>query len=57
MKKRVFYFDGSDGMAEMMVVVLKHYADVAYPIGGSDCAAASREALQTIATNIMQAQS
>jgi hypothetical protein len=51
-KKRIFYFDGSEGKAEMMVAILNHYANVAYPIGGSDCAAASREALQTIANNI-----
>ncbi len=57
MKKRIFYFDGSDGASEMMVAILNHYANVAYPIGGSDCAAASREALQMIATNIMKAQS
>ena len=40
----------------MIVAILNHYANVAYPVGGSDCAAASREALQAIATNIMQAQ-
>ena len=54
MKKRVFIFDGSKGAAEMMVAILNHYANVAYPIGGSDCAAASREALQSIANNIAQ---
>ena len=56
-KKRIFHFDGSDGKAEMMVAILNHYANVAYPIGGSDCASASREALQSIAINIMKAQS
>ncbi len=54
MKKRTFNFDGSEGAAEMMVAILNHYANVAYPIGGSDCAAASREALQVIANNIAQ---
>jgi hypothetical protein len=54
MKKRTFDFDGSEGAAEMMVAILNHYANVAYPIGGSDCAAASREALQAIANNIAQ---
>ena len=57
MKKRIFYFDGSDGAAEMMAAVLNHYADVAYPRGGSDCAAASREALQAVANKLMTAQS
>jgi len=53
-KKRIFHFDGSDGAAEMMVAILNHYANVAFPLGGSDCAAASREALQSIADNIAQ---
>ena len=56
MKKRIFHFDGSEGAAEMMVTILNHYADVAFPLGGSDCAAASREALQSIAAKILQAQ-
>ena len=56
-KKRVFFFDGSNGAAEMMVAILNHYANISYPIGGSDCAAASREALQSIAQNISQANS
>ena len=54
MKKRTFNFDGSEGAAEMMFSILNHYANVAYPVGGSDCAAASREALQAIANNIAQ---
>lgn len=56
MKKRLFLFDGAEGVAEMMVAVLNHYANVAYPLGGSDCAAASREALREIASTIMKAQ-
>jgi len=48
MKKRTFIFDGSEGAAEMMVAILNHFTSIAYPIGGSDCAAASREALQAI---------
>ena len=56
MKKRTFFFEGSEGTAEMMVAILNHYANVAYPVGGSDCAAASREALKSIAINILQAQ-
>ena len=54
MRKRTFKFDGSEGAAEMMVAILNHYANVAFPLGGSDCAAASREALQAIADNIAQ---
>ncbi len=57
MKKRIFIFDGSDGAAEMMVAILNHYASVAFPLGGSDCAAASREALHSIAAKLLQAES
>ena len=56
MKKRLFLFDGAEGAAEKMVEILNHYADIAYPLGGSDCAAASREALQAIANKIHQAE-
>ena len=55
-RKRFFLFDGADGAAEKLVSILNHYANVAFPIGGSDCAAASREALQTIANNINRAE-
>jgi len=51
-KKRIFHFDGSEGKAKMMVEILNHYANVAYPVGGSNCAMASREALWAIAINI-----
>jgi len=54
MKKRTFKFDGSEGATEMMLAILNHYANVAYPIGGSDCVMASREALQAIANNLSQ---
>lgn len=57
MRKRTFIFDGSDGAAEMLVLILKHYVDVAFPLGGSDCAAASREAIQQIANKIMLSDS
>lgn len=55
MKKRIFIFDGTDGAADMMEIILNHYIEVAFPIGGSDCAAASREALQSIVDKIKQA--
>ena len=38
----------------MMVEILNHYANVAYPVGGSNCAMASREALRAIAINIVR---
>ena len=56
MRKRSFIFDGSDGAAQMLTLILKQYADTAFPLGGSDCAAASREALQAIADNILQTE-
>jgi len=56
MKKRTFTFNGSEGAAEMMLAILNHYANVAYPPGGSDCAAASRQALQDIADKIGQSE-
>ena len=55
-KTDFFLFDGANGTAEMLITILNHYANVAYPIGGSECAAASREALQTIANNIHEAE-
>ena len=56
MRKRTFTFDGSEGASEMMVALLNHYSNVAYPIGGSDCAAAAREALQGIISIIRENQ-
>ena len=56
MKKRTFIFDGSQGASEALVEVLKYYALAAYPDGGSDCAATSRQALQDIVTNIESAE-
>ena len=54
MKKRVFIFDGTEGKSEMMVVILKHYADVAFPLGGSECAVASRQGLLDIVQKISE---
>ena len=52
MKKRTFLFDTSEGAGESLSKVLQHYALAAFPHGGSDCAAASREALLTIVNKI-----
>lgn len=54
MKKRTFIFDGSGGAAQAMNAVLNHYANVAYPPGGSDCAATSRQAIMEIVDKISQ---
>lgn len=52
MRRKTFQFDGSEGAAEMMIALLNHYSNVAFPLGGSDCAAASCEALHTIIRTI-----
>lgn len=52
MKKRIFIFDTAEGAGDALSNVLLHYVDAAYPKGGSDCAAASREALLSILTKI-----
>jgi hypothetical protein len=54
MKKRTFIFDGSGGATQAMNAVLNHYANVAYPPGGSDCAATSRQAIMEIVDKISQ---
>ena len=56
MRKRSFDFDGSEGTSEMLGLILKHYADVAFPKGGSDCAAASREAILSIVMTLQQSE-
>ncbi len=56
MRKRTFFFDGSDGAAEMLGLILNHYADIAFPKGGSECAAASREAVLSIITTLQQSE-
>ena len=56
MRKRTFFFDGSDGAAEMLGLILNHYADIAFPKGGSECAAASREAVLSIVAALQQAE-
>ena len=56
MKKRTFIFNGSEGSAEALTKVLQYYSLAAYPDGGSDCAATSRQALQDIVTNIQSSE-
>lgn len=56
MKKRTFKFNGSDGAAEALITVLKHYVDIAYPRSGSDCAATARQALRDIIDKISNDQ-
>lgn len=56
MRKRTFLFDGSEGASEMLVLILNHYADIAFPQGGSACAAASREAIHDIVAHLHQSK-
>jgi len=56
MKKRTFIFDGSAGSREALSKVLQYYALAAYPEGGSDCAASSRQALKDIVTTIQSTE-
>lgn len=51
--RRTFEFNSSHGAGEKMAKILEIYANAAYPLGGSECAAASREALQHIAKNLI----
>lgn len=53
MKKRIFKFDSSSGAGDTLSNVLQHYASVAFPVGGSDCAAASRQALLALSDKLV----
>ncbi len=48
MAKRTFEFHCHEGLGEALVEVIKVYIDAAYPPGGSSCAAATREAFETL---------
>jgi len=52
MKKRTFLFDCSGEAGKQLIEILKRYTDAAYPIGGSDCAATSRQGLFDIIDTI-----
>ncbi len=52
MKKRTFLFNGEAGAAKALVNVIQHYAHAAYPVGGSDCAATTRQALLELAEKV-----
>jgi len=53
MKKRTFKFDSSSGAGDILSNVLQHYASVAFPMGGSDCAATSRQALLELSAKLV----
>ncbi|HHC73999.1 MAG TPA: hypothetical protein ENK78_02845 [Thiothrix sp.] len=41
----------SKTLGQLLAEVLQHYAYAAYPVGGSECAQASREAVLTLANH------
>lgn len=51
-KRRTFPLDGRHGVGGRLVTVIQHYAEAAYPRGGSACATAAREALESLAQRI-----
>jgi hypothetical protein len=52
MKHKMLTIECPDNLRETLATVITQYAYAAYPPGGSECAQASREALQTLAQNI-----
>lgn len=65
MRKKSLQFDcqakspetlGGKPLGAILVDVLQHYAYAAYPVGGSECAQASREAVLTLANNFATCQ-
>lgn len=55
MKKRMISFDTSAGAGKSMSEVITAYAHAAYPVGGSDCAATTRQALLEVADKLLGA--
>lgn len=52
MKHKMLTIECQDNLREDLVTAITHYAYAAYPPGGSECAQASREALETLAQSI-----
>ena len=52
MKRRTFTIRCAENHCAELAEILYRYSDVAYPPGGSDCAAASRSALLEIADKL-----
>jgi len=49
MKHKMLTIECQDNLREDLATAITHYAYAAYPPGGSECAQASREALETLA--------
>jgi len=52
MKKRTLNFSCADNLCENLATVIKYYAHAAFPIGGSECAQATRESLLDMAQRL-----
>jgi hypothetical protein len=55
MRKRTFLFKCTDNLCSHLASIVQHYAQAAFPIGGSECAQVSHEALLNIAQNLVHA--
>jgi hypothetical protein len=49
MKKRTLTFSCTDNSCQYLATIIKHYAHAAFPVGGSECAQATRESLVDMA--------
>ena len=52
MRKRQLHFNCTDHACEKLAEVLSTYAHAAFPIGGSECAQATRESLLDMANRM-----
>jgi tRNA threonylcarbamoyladenosine modification (KEOPS) complex Pcc1 subunit len=52
MKHKMLTINCQNNLCEDLAMAITHYAYAAYPPGGSECAQASREALETLAQTI-----
>lgn len=55
-KKRTMAINTTQGQGKALQQVITTYAHAAYPIGGTDCAAATRQALLEIADKLLLAE-
>lgn len=55
-KKRTLAINTTCGQGEALKKVITTYAHAAYPVGGSDCAAATRQALLDVADQLLDSE-
>ena len=56
MAKKTFSFNCENQHCQQLASILQHYIDAAFPPGGSECAQATREALQAVQQNLSRAE-